>query len=113
MRPPGVVTAGENVLRALGIRTRSRLADHRKLIGFGEIQPHSLSDHSGTLAQAKSLPLRFRSPANRHRQWRSNQAIAERLFIEYEQKAVEGVNGPKSGCSSEISVGGTGLEGTR
>ena len=39
------------------------------------------------------LPRRSRSLSGFDRQWRSNQAIAERLFIEYEQKAVEGAMG--------------------
>jgi len=51
----------------LRIRTRSRLADHRKLIGSGEIQPHSLRDHSGTLAQTMARAARtiLQVPATR------------------------------------------------
>ena len=40
--PPGAITAGETSLGTLRIRTRWRLADHRKLSGSGQIQPHVL-----------------------------------------------------------------------
>jgi hypothetical protein len=36
--------------KRLQIRTRKRLADHRKLIGSGQIQPHIFRKHSRTLA---------------------------------------------------------------
>ena len=44
MVPPGAITAGETSLGASRIRTRWRLADHRKLIGSGQIQPHGPGD---------------------------------------------------------------------
>src|SRR2546423_13190523 len=61
--PPGVITAGETSLCALRIRTRWRLADNRKLIGSGQIQPHAFRGHSGTLAQAgwNAIPSQFPS----------------------------------------------------